>query len=111
MLNCSEFCIFYIKNINGSLDRVIAIKYNGVEKFTFTYNVSGQLYSSTDLVNGKVYTYEYDSLDRLIRATEKTTSGTFVMATSNQFDSFGRASASSYTFANNDLLNYWIEYN
>ncbi|HAN20470.1 MAG TPA: hypothetical protein DCP51_02145 [Clostridiales bacterium] len=33
------------------------------------------------------------------------------MVTENLFDSYGRASASSYTFANNDLLNYWIEYN
>ena len=102
---------FYTENVYDELNRVIAIKYNGVEKFKFTYNVSGQLYSSTDLVNSKTYTYEYDSLGRLIRAAEKTTSGTLVMVTENLFDSYGRASNSSYTFSNNDLLNYSIQYN
>ncbi|HBL85215.1 MAG TPA: hypothetical protein DDZ99_10045, partial [Clostridiales bacterium] len=36
---------FYVQNVYDELDRVIETKYNGVTKFTYTYNGSGQLYS------------------------------------------------------------------
>ncbi|HAN21297.1 MAG: hypothetical protein A2Y15_07360 [Clostridiales bacterium GWF2_36_10] len=67
-----------------------------MEKFTFTYKVSGQLYSSTDLVNSRVYTYEYDSLGRL-------------MDVENSFDSLGRASGSVYLLPGK-TMNYGITY-
>ncbi|HAN20651.1 MAG TPA: hypothetical protein DCP51_03085 [Clostridiales bacterium] len=87
---------------------VIAIKYNGVEKFTFSYDANGRLANSTDHVNGKQYSYEYDKYNRLVRASEKFC-GALVMGVENWFDSLGRASGSVYTLPGK-TMNYGITY-
>lgn len=55
--------------------------------YTFSYDANGRLAKSIDNILGKIYTYEYDKYDRLVRAFEKTNSGTLVMGVENSFDS------------------------
>ncbi|HBL85213.1 MAG TPA: hypothetical protein DDZ99_10035 [Clostridiales bacterium] len=74
---------------------MIETKYNGVTKFTYTYNGNGQLYSMTDAINSTTTCYEYDSIGRLIRAREM--SGTTKkLGIQNLYDSLGRPSSSVY---------------
>ncbi len=43
------------------------IKKNGTEKYLWSYNSTGMPFSHTDKENNRVYTYEYDSLGRIVR--------------------------------------------
>jgi len=87
---------------------VIETKYNGVTKFTYTYNGNGQLYSMTDAINSTTTCYEYDSIGRLIRAREM--SGTTKkLGVQNLYDSLGRPSSSVYDiegFTETYAINY-----
>jgi len=56
----------YIDNVYDELDRIVEIKINGITKYKYTYNGSGDLYSVDDIDNNTKYCYNYDSLNRLI---------------------------------------------
>ncbi|MHB1452994.1 MAG: RICIN domain-containing protein [Saccharofermentanales bacterium] len=46
-------------------DYLTSVKYNGVEKFKYTYNNSGNLHLKEDLINTQTVNYLYDFIDRL----------------------------------------------
>lgn len=52
-------------------DRVIADKYDGVEKFKYNYDASGNLAYHEDLVNNVDSRYFYDASERLVKIIEK----------------------------------------
>lgn len=50
-----------------NLDRIKVKKFNGVERFKYEYDASGNLGYLNDIVNGVKYRYIYDISDRLVR--------------------------------------------
>ena len=50
------------------------------------------------------HVYEYDSLDRLIRAYQKDSNGNIIVAVENTYDELGRAKGSSYTVGSKEML-------
>jgi len=81
-----------------ALDRLTKVTYNGsaVNAFTVLYDSNGRLAKAVDGKAGITYLYEYDSLDRLIRAYQKDSSGNTVFAVENSYDSYGRPTGSTY---------------
>ena len=94
------------------LDRLTKVVYNGVANsgYELQYDANGRLFQTIDHQAGITHTYEYDSLDRLIRAWQKDTStGTTILGVENAYDSYGRASGSTYVIGNT-TQNYNITY-
>lgn len=56
-----------------SEDREISRMYGGIEKFTYSYDASGNVASHDDKVNGSNYKYVYDASERLVNIIEKLT--------------------------------------
>ena len=54
----------YTYNAYGQTTKV---KKNGADKYLWTYNSTGMPYQHTDIDNDRVYTYDYDSLGRVVR--------------------------------------------
>ena len=54
-------------------DRIISRKYGVIEKFTYTYDASGNVANHDDKVNGSNYKYVYDASERLVKIVEKLT--------------------------------------
>lgn len=54
----------YTYNAYGQTTKV---KKNGADKYLWTYNSTGMPYQHTDLENDRIYTYDYDSLGRVVR--------------------------------------------
>ena len=50
------------------------VKKNGTDKYLWTYNSTGMPYKHTDIDNDRVYTYDYDSLGRVVRQFGNTVS-------------------------------------
>lgn len=65
---------------------VKSIKHNGVEKYLWEYTDTGVTKSHTDKENSLKYTYDYDSVGRLIRQEIQNLSGTHVGSTEVNYD-------------------------
>ena len=57
----------YVENVYDSYDRVTGIKYNGTQKFVYSYDANGSVGKFTDKYINKSYYYKYDMLGRLQR--------------------------------------------
>jgi len=81
-----------------TLDRLTKVTYNGssTNAFTVLYDSNGRPAKAVDGKAGITYLYEYDSLNRLIRAYQKDSSGNTVFAVENSYDSYGRPTGSTY---------------
>ncbi|MBQ3196217.1 MAG: hypothetical protein IJB65_07100, partial [Clostridia bacterium] len=78
--------------------------------YTVSYNGDGAVSKVVDDRSGITTEYEYDSLGRLVSATERVTStNTAVLGTSNFFDSYGRPLFSTYTLPSQHLY-YTVGY-
>ena len=74
------------------------------------YDANGRLFQTIDHEAGITHTYEYDSLDRLIRAWQKNTSnGSVILGVENAYDSYGRAKGSTVITGGKKLA-YTITY-
>ncbi len=96
----------YEEYIYDNLDRLVSVKFNGVVEYTLIYDANGRLYSMTE--GSITHVYEYDSLDRLIRAYQKDANG-IIVAVENTYDELGRAKGSSYVLGDKEMeytLNY-----
>ncbi|MBQ7047567.1 MAG: RHS repeat protein, partial [Clostridia bacterium] len=88
---------FTVTNVYDQLDRLVQVKYNNVVAYTVSYNGDGSVAKVVDDRSGITTEYEYDSLGRLIHATEyETASKTAVLGTENRYDSYGRPVGSEY---------------
>ena len=67
--------------------------YNGSSDnaYTVVYDSNGRLAKAVDGKAGITYLYEYDSLNRLIRAYQKDANGNTVFAVENSYDEYGIA--------------------
>ena len=65
------------------------MKFNGTVEYTLIYDANGRLHSMTE--GTTTHVYEYDSLDRLIRAYQKDANGNITVAVENTYDELGRA--------------------
>ena len=94
-----------------NLDRLVKVTYNGSAEnaFTVLYDSNGRLAKAVDGKVGITYLYEYDSLDRLIRAYQKDASGNTVYAVENSYDEYGRAKGSTYVIDGTEYT-YGISY-
>ena len=81
-----------------NLDRLVKVTHNGSAEnaFTVLYDSNGRLAKATDGKAGITYLYEYDSLDRLIRAYQKDANGNTIFAVENSYDEYGRSTGSTY---------------
>ena len=81
-----------------NLDRLVKVTYSGNAEnaFTVLYESNGRLAKATDGKAGITYLYEYDSLDRLIRAYQKDVSGNTIYSVENSYDEYGRSTGSTY---------------
>jgi len=106
----------YEEYVYDELERLVQTKLNGVTEYTVKYDANGRLYSLTE--NDSTHIYEYDSLDRLVRAWQKDANGNITVAVENSYDDLGRAKGSTYVVddrtmsyevnykANSNLVNY-----
>ncbi len=94
-----------------NLDRLVKVTYNGNSEnaFTVLYDSNGRLAKAVDGKAGITYLYEYDSLDRLIRAYQKDANGNTIFAVENSYDEYGRAKGSTYVIDGTEY-NYGISY-
>jgi len=101
---------FTVTNVYDNLDRLSQIMYNNAVAYTVSYNGDGAVSKIVDAKSGITTEYEYDSLGRLVTATERETStNTAVLGTSNFFDSYGRPLFSTYTLPSQHLY-YTVGY-
>ena len=56
-----------VENIYDNLNRVIGVKYDGTEKFSYVYNSEGLISRHIDKINNKTYNYVYDMIGRVQR--------------------------------------------
>ena len=106
----------YEEYVYDELERLVQTKLNGVIEYTVKYDANGRLYSLTE--NDSTHIYEYDSLDRLVRAWQEDSNGNITVAVENSYDDLGRAKGSTYVLddrtmsyevnykANSNLVNY-----
>ena len=97
----------YEEYIYDILDRLVSVKLNGVTEYIVKYDSNGRLYSLTE--SGSTHIYEYDSLDRLVRAWQENASGTKVLEVENSYDDLGRPNATTYA-VNGKTMSYSINY-
>jgi len=84
----------YEEYIYDSLERLVEVKLNGTTEYIVKYDNNGRLYSLTE--NGATHIYEYDSLDRLVRAWQEDGNGETIISVENFYDSLGRPTGSAY---------------
>ena len=101
----------YEDYIYDNLDRLVKVSYNGnsVNAFTVLYDSNGRLAKAVDGKAGITYLYEYDSLDRLIRAYQKDANGNTIFAVENSYDEYGRAKGSKIV-SGDKTLTYSLSY-
>ncbi|MBR6783658.1 MAG: RHS repeat protein, partial [Clostridia bacterium] len=97
----------YEEYIYDSLERLVEVKLNGATEYVVKYDNNGRLYSLTE--NGATHIYEYDSLDRLVRAWQEDTNGNYIVAVENSYDDLGRAKGSTYVVGDRTMA-YEINY-
>ena len=97
----------YEEYIYDILERLVSVKLNGVTEYIVKYDSNGRLYSLTE--SGSTHIYEYDSLDRLVRAWQENASGTKVLEVENSYDDLGRPKGSTYV-VNGREMSYSINY-
>ena len=85
----------YVENVYDALDRTVGIKYNGIVRYSVTYDKSGSVSSIYDHENEIEYLYEYDRLGRLIRYYEAE-DGVIRTVSAEQYDDKGRTSKVTY---------------
>ena len=80
------------------LDRLVKVVYNGNAStgYELFYDANGRLYKTVDYQAGLTHLYEYDSLNRLIFAWQKNSSGNIILEVQNAYDELGRAKGSTY---------------
>ena len=83
------------------------MKFNGTVEYTLIYDANGRLHSMTE--GTTTHVYEYDSLDRLIRAYQKDANGNITVAVENTYDELGRAKGSTYAIGDN-AMEYSVTY-
>ena len=98
----------YEEYIYDILDRLVSVKLNGVTEYVVKYDSNGRLYSLTE--SGSTHIYEYDSLDRLVRAWQENASGKVIISVENSYDDLGRASGSKYGDVSATAQQYSITY-
>jgi len=59
-----------VSNSYDTLDRVTAKKYNGISRYIYEYDDSGNIGYQRDLINGTNYRYVYDIADRLVQSKD-----------------------------------------
>ncbi|MBE6683627.1 MAG: DNRLRE domain-containing protein [Ruminococcaceae bacterium] len=96
----------YEEYIYDNLDRLVSVKFNGTVEYTLIYDANGRLHSMTE--GTTTHVYEYDSLDRLIRAYQKDANG-IIVAVENTYDEFGRAKGSTYAIGDK-TMEYSVTY-
>ncbi len=97
----------YEEYMYDELERLVQTKLNGTTEYIVKYDNNGRLYSLTE--DGATHIYEYDSLDRLIRAWQEDASGNITVAVENSYDDLGRAEGSTYKLSDKTMsyeLNY-----
>ena len=97
----------YEEYVYDSLERLVEVKFNGATEYIVKYDNNGRLYSLTE--NGATHIYEYDSLDRLVRAWQEDTNGNYIVAVENSYDDLGRAKGSTYVVGDREM-SYVINY-
>ena len=97
----------YEEYVYDILERLVSVKLNGVTEYTVKYDNNGRLSSLTE--DGATHIYEYDSLDRLIRAWQEDGNGNAVLAVENCYDDLGRAKGSTYVVGEREM-SYEINY-
>ncbi|MBQ7048072.1 MAG: RHS repeat protein, partial [Clostridia bacterium] len=103
---------FAVTNVYDELDRLVEVNYTvnnivTITAYTVSYNGDGNVDKVVDNRSGITTEYEYDSLGRLIHATEyETSTKNVLLNTENEFDSYGRPEMSFY-----DLPDLDIKYN
>ena len=101
----------YIEYTYDSLERIVAVCYNGVEEAIYTYTPNGEVYTVTDLKNGIVYQYTYDGKGVLLNEIA-TKNGATHYNKSYDYDDQGRIIEKRITLPENESSNnmYWIIY-
>ena len=97
----------YEEYVYDELERLVQTKLNGVSEYIVKYDNNGRLYSLTE--DGATHIYEYDSLDRLIRAWQEDEDGNYVVAVENSYDNLGRAKGSTYVVGDR-TMSYEVNY-
>ncbi len=82
----------YVQYVYDSLGRIVGQKNNGVLAFTQAYDGNGYTSTFTDIANNLLYSYEYDSLGRLLRSTQKK-NGSLSLVTGTEYDNINRVNA------------------
>jgi len=98
----------YEEYVYDELERLVQTKLNGVTEYTVKYDANGRLYSLTE--NGVTHIYEYDSLDRLVRAWQEDANGETTISVENFYDSLGRPTGSAYGDVSATTQQYGISY-
>ena len=98
----------YEEYVYDELERLVQTKLNGVIEYTVKYDANGRLYSLTE--NGITHIYEYDSLDRLVRAWQEDANGETTISVENFYDSLGRPTGSAYGDVSATTQQYGINY-
>ncbi|MDE5995083.1 MAG: hypothetical protein K2G60_06185, partial [Oscillospiraceae bacterium] len=83
----------YVENTYDTYDRVTDIKYNGTQKFIYSYDANGLVSRFTDKYNNKEYTYTYDMLGRLQRTD--VSDGSAII---NTYDNLNNTTGKQYRF-------------
>ena len=90
----------YVNYTYDAFDRVVRMEYNSGRYITYRYNAEGALaemtYGDGSTKLGS-YTYEYDSLGRLIRSNEYDGSGNAVQRTEHKYDANNRLKSQAWT--------------
>jgi len=100
----------YITYEYDSLDRIIKVKYNGVDRYTYTYNGDGSLYSAAEYRTNSAgttvhtYYYNYDGIGRLVGMSIYE-GDKLIGYQTVEFDSFSRTSTSTEKSGDNRVTN------
>ena len=104
------------------LNRIVKVKYNGIDKYGYSYNTDGSLYSVTEYGSvNKIYYYNYDGIGRLV-SMQLYEGDTLISYQICSYDEYSRAQTTteqggqnrvtdSYTYNNNNDLTTSVSQN